>query len=890
MNPFGQRTITAVPDTALLVLDGSGRVELANPSACTLWQAKLGELVGDFFPNLFVFEVTSREPDWVQAEWEVLQSAALAHPAKLRLQPKEKAAFEVVVRLEQASTTPPRFFAYISRPPSPTSPPFPVSSDSPVNSLFATLAERSPLGFFDLNFVKNEVYYSPAWKRMLGYSDDGLPNIYDTWLALIHPDDSAAAPDKLLSRTATTAPRSFSIEYRLKHARGHYVWVQSVGLQLHSPNGALQRVIGAHIDIQDRKDFEESSLHTEERLLLMTERGRMAVFDLDFTGDRTWLSPAFKALLGYAETELPDTPESFLRALPAEETTGGLPAFFLTQQPGQVVYFDTLQMCHRSGSELWLYTGLVRIFSRKRELQRVLGFVAPMPKGAGASGAPASMPPEHLTTLLGELREAVLVADAQSRVLLLNPVAEELLGRSIGQAIGQPAAEVFRTIHRMSGAPGENPIDRALALNEPTFLNNEFALDLGNKKMRPITFSCSPVIDAAGHPNGAVLVFRDPNEMSLTPEEVLRSNRFDSLGQLAGGIAHDFNNFLTTVLGGVSLAKENRDYSGLENSERACLAAKALSKQLLAFAKGGTAVRQVVRPVELLGDAVRLAAAGSAVKIELKVPVDTGTICVDRAQLLQVFQNLIINAIQAMPAGQGNIWVDAGNVELVADQVSPLAPGQYVALQVRDNGSGIKPEHLEKIFDPFFTTKKTGTGLGLATVLSIAKRHGGQIGVESEIGTGTTFTVFLPRAEQDAEVEARRAPSFPAASRTGRVLFMDDDAEICHLTGAMLESLDYKFDLAKNGEEALQLYKRYLNIGRPYDVVIMDLTIVGGMGGEATYKHLRELDPDVRAIIASGYDNDDMARQFLDMGFCGYLTKPYRVGDLGRIIKKVLGS
>src|SRR5262249_34050821 len=147
----------------------------------------------------------------------------------------------------------------------------------------------------------------------------------------------------------------------------------------------------------------------------------------------------------------------------------------------------------------------------------------------------------------------------------------------------------------------------------------------------------------------------------------------------------------------------------------------------------------------------------------------------------------------------------------VADQVSPLAAGQYVAVQVRDNGSGIKPEHLENIFDPFFTTKKTGTGLGLATVLSIAKRHGGQIGVESEVGNGTTFTVFLPRAEQEA-VEARQAPSLPHATRTGRVLFMDDDAEICHLTGAMLESLDYKFDLAKNGEEAIQLYKRYLNI------------------------------------------------------------------------------
>ena len=175
-------------------------------------------------------------------------------------------------------------------------------------------------------------------------------------------------------------------------------------------------------------------------------------------------------------------------------------------------------------------------------------------------------------------------------------------------------------------------------------------------------------------------------------------------------------------------------------------------------------------------------------------------------------------------------------------------------------------------------------------VLSIVRRHGGQLGVESELGVGTTFTVFLPVADQPEEVEARRAPSFNYAQRTGRILFMDDDPNICLLTGGMLESLGYKYDLAKSGEEAVQFYKRYLNIGRPYDTVIMDLTIIGGMGGEQCYKQLRELHPEVRAIIASGYDNDDMARQFLAMGFCGYLTKPYRVGDLARIIKKVLGS
>jgi signal transduction histidine kinase/CheY-like chemotaxis protein len=437
---------------------------------------------------------------------------------------------------------------------------------------------------------------------------------------------------------------------------------------------------------------------------------------------------------------------------------------------------------------------------------------------------------------------------------------------------------------------GESPIEKALATGETTALNNEFALERGDgAKPTSIAFTCRALADAAGQIAGAVVIFRDPGEFTLTPDELIKSNRFESLGQLAGGIAHDYNNLLTTILGGISLALDAKDLSGLENSARACDAAKALSKQLLLFSRGGTGTRQVIRTADLLHDAIRVGSSGSTVQVALEAPADLATIQVDRAQLLQVFQNLVINAVQAMPNAQGNVWVTAGNVTLAENQIPPLAPGQYVAIEVRDNGSGIKPEHLEKIFDPFFTTKKTGTGLGLATVLSIVKRHGGQIGLDSEMGVGTTFTVFLPRAEQETVADTRRPMSLNF-TRTGRVLFMDDDAEIGRLTEGMLVSMGYKVDLAKTGEEAITLYKRYLNISRPHDVVLLDLTVIGGMGGEECFKRLRELHPEVRAIVASGYDSDEMMKQYLDLGFCGYLTKPYRVGDLSRIIKKVLGS
>ncbi len=847
-----------------------------------MWQAKAAELIGDFFPNLFTFDVIAHESGWVQSQWAVLLAAPRERPLTLKLQPRAAAEFDVLVRLEQTGAEPDQYLAFIS-------PPAAVTPATTPDNFLNQLNERSPLGFFDLNFLKNEIYYSPTWKRQLGYADAALSNTYDTWLKLIHPDDTAAAPDRS-GRTSGTGPRPFSHEFRMKHAQGHYVWVQCVGVQHYGPNGALQRVSGAQLDVSDRKEFEEAALRADERIQQLGDRGRVALFDLDFAAGLYWLSPGFKSLLGYTDGELPNTLESLLRSLPMDETMGGAQAYFLAQQPNQVAYFDTLRLRHREDRDVLAYAGIVRQISRKKELQRIIGFAVPLPDTAATADPGLGFSTAHLTILLSELHEGVLLTDDAGKIIHLNAKAERLLARNLAQCLGQDAGEVFRLVHLQNGQPGENPVAKVLGTGEPMTLNSEFALDTGAATAQPIAFSARTVLDATGRPIGAVVVFRQPGEMSLTPEELVRANRFESLGQLAGGIAHDFNNLLTTILGGVSMAKENRDYSGLENSERACLAAKSLSKQLLTFSKGGSAVRQVVKTADILADTIRLASAGSTVKVEVQVAPDTGTICVDRAQILQVFQNLVINSIQAMTTGQGQIWITAANVLLAEGEIAPLPAGPYVSVEVRDNGSGIKPEHLEQIFDSFFTTKKSGTGLGLATVLSIVKRHGGQMGVVSEPGVGTAFTVFLPVADQPEEVEARRAPSFNYAQRTGRILFMDDDPNISLLTGGMLESLGYKYDLTRNGEETIQFYKRYLNIGRPYDAVIMDLTIIGGMGGEQCYKQLRELHPEVRAIIASGYDNDDMARQFLDLGFCGFLTKPYRVGDLGRIIKKVLGT
>ncbi|MBC7365266.1 MAG: response regulator, partial [Undibacterium sp.] len=487
--------------------------------------------------------------------------------------------------------------------------------------------------------------------------------------------------------------------------------------------------------------------------------------------------------------------------------------------------------------------------------------------------------------------EAVLITDSRGQILFANPTAARLLRRPAEQLPGSPLTEIFRLINRASGRPGEDPIDRVLAAAGPLPLTSEHALASSDETAAPlpIVWTARTSYGADGKLRGVIIVFRDPDEVSLTPDELVKANRFESLGLLAGGIAHDFNNLLTTILGGVSLAKDSHDYTSLGDAEKACMIAKGLTKQLLLFAQGGTGTQSVVAVKEIFEDTLKIATAGSVASVGLEIAAGTDPVQVDRAQILQVFQNLVVNALQAMPPAphSARVQLCARNVAISGDQIPGLAAGDYVEFESRDNGSGIKPEYLEKIWDPFFTTKKHGTGLGLATVRSIVQKHGGVIGVDSTLGVGTVFTIYLPRADRPAEALARKSPY--VSTRTGRVLFMDDDEKISALTATMLGSLEYKFDLAKNGEEAITLYKRYLNIGRPYDTVIMDLTVIGGMGGEECFHELKKLDPNVRAIVSSGYDNDDMARRYLDMGFCGYLTKPYRVGDLGRTLKTVLG-
>lgn len=896
-------------ELALLILDASGTVRAANDFAGKLWQTQPADLAGQPLVSLFSFDVSAYSPGWRTSQWEMLIATALARPLRLLAQPFEPvSAVPVTIELQSAHGPDTVYFARIEAQwPSTaeagpaaialgavlpaalpaaqpcTSLPLPLVGGSPAVEGAALLAALGPLGYFDLDLQSGRLVSSPAWKRMLGYETEAAPETHQAWRALIHPDDTSALPDQV-AKPPLTDHREFSFECRLRHRLGHYIWVHSSGIQLFGPDRSLIRVLGLNTDIHERKMIEEISLTSEDRITRLSDTAGLALFDLDFTSGQHWFSPACTALIGEGRTAAPAL-ETLIQALPAQAAESGLELFFTSFSADAPYTSSAIKLRMADGREIPAVLGVHRQWSRKRTLNRVIGFIHPLP----ANTNPLS--DGLLNGVLDTLNEAVIVADAQGQVIYLNSNASQLTGWSASDARSVKLNDVFKLVRADNGRPDNTAIDLVLAAGAAPRLHAEHALvAVTGGPARSITWSPRLVTSPTGGIEGVVVVFRDPVAMTLSPEERIRANRFESLGQLASSISHDFNNLLTTILGGISTAKENRDYTKLVDAESACMAAKALTRQLLTVAKGGTSSeQQIVSPGDILADAVRISTPGSTALVSVNVAEDAAPIQVDRGQIIQVFQNLIINALQAMPdLAKGRVQLLAFDVKLEANSVPPLPAGHYVQFEVQDNGTGIPAEHLGKIFDSYYTTKKHGTGLGLSTVRSIVHQHGGQITVTSTLGSGTSFSLYFPRAERPVAAVARTVPSLRFG--TGRILFLDDDPKIGELTASMLASLDYTYDIVRTGEDALTFYRRYLNIGRPYDAVILELNVIGGMGGEECFKQIRALHPEVRAIANSGYDSDEMIRRFHSMGFAACLTKPYRVGDLARILKVALGK
>jgi PAS domain S-box-containing protein len=387
-------------------------------------------------------------------------------------------------------------------------------------------------------------------------------------------------------------------------------------------------------------------------------------------------------------------------------------------------------------------------------------------------------------------------------------------------------------------------------------------------------------------------ITRDITEHKKLEEELVKAQKLESVGLLAGGIAHDFNNLLTAILGNINLAKVylktgDKAFDRIVEAEKASFRAKDLTHQLLTFSKGGAPVKKTASIAEVIQESARFALRGSKVQCDFIIPNDLRPVEIDEGQMSQVVNNLIINADQAMPGG-GMIRVECRNVIVREAAALPLKEGNHVKISFEDHGIGIAPEHLSRIFDPYFTTKETGSGLGLATTYSIIKRHDGAITVESTPGVGTTFHIYLPASEaRNLPKKVKVETSFAGV---GKILVMDDEKIVREVVAEILKNLGYEVEVAKDGAEVITLYTKAKESGKGFHAVIMDITVPGGMGGEAAIKKLREFDPGIKAIVSSGYSNDPIMAHYGKYGFKEVIEKPYTSIVLGKILHKVLAG
>ena len=497
---------------------------------------------------------------------------------------------------------------------------------------------------------------------------------------------------------------------------------------------------------------------------------------------------------------------------------------------------------------------------------------------------------ERLAVTLRSIGDGVITTDRSGNIALINKVAEGLTGWTQGEAIDKPLSEVFQIINEKTRVCCENPVEKVLETGGIVGLANHTALIAKDGTERSIADSGAPIRDKESNIVGVVLVFRDITEKKKMEDELIKVRKLESVGILAGGIAHDFNNLLTGILGNVSLAKsyakkDEQIFRTLDNAEKASLQARDLTRQLLTFSKGGAPIKSTASIAELLRDSADFAVRGSTVKCEFSFPDDLWTVEVDSGQISQVINNLIINADQAMPEG-GIIEVSAENIAISTKDALPLDEGNYVRISIKDQGIGISKEHLKKIFDPYFSTKQKGSGLGLATSYSIVKRHRGYITLKSEITIGTTFNIYLSASQKDTTVK-KDEKKVPLIGK-GKILVMDDVEVVKRAADLALKNMGYEVELAEDGSKAIALYKKAKESGNPFDAVILDLTIPGGMGGKEAIKKLLEIDPKAKAIVSSGYSNDPVMADFRKHGFVGFLPKPFKLEELHDVLVEVM--
>lgn len=501
---------------------------------------------------------------------------------------------------------------------------------------------------------------------------------------------------------------------------------------------------------------------------------------------------------------------------------------------------------------------------------------------------------ERLAVTLDSIADAVIAISSNGEIERMNQEASAMIGVSLERARGRRLGDVLKLRHPKTGKLIADPVSVFLS-KECAEIAPELGIPLvgddGDEVLVTAEMRCI-LDDDSGH-HGCVVVLRDVTSQKKAEEELFQAEKLHSISLLAGGIAHDFNNILTSVLGNISMVRMGMDEGDagsqkLLSAEKAALQATSLTQQLLTFSKGGSPLLEATTIDQLVEDSAQFILRGSNVKCEVHKDDHLWLVDADKGQISQVVNNLIINADQAMPEG-GIIRLGLTCERISSGKIPSLPSGDYVCITVQDQGVGITPDNLKRIFDPYFTTKKGGNGLGLASSYSIIKSHHGLMTVDSVVSEGSIFKVYLPKT-------AKVATQKPVAKEEdntihpghGRILVMDDMEAMMMVAGEILQVLGYEVEFSTNGDEAIEAYKKAKEGGKPFDAVVFDLTVPGGMGGEEACRILSEYDPNLIAVASSGYSTSNVMSEYEAAGFKAVVPKPYRIKDMSAALHRIL--
>lgn len=740
---------------------------------------------------------------------------------------------------------------------------------------YKLLAENTQDIIWTVDTDHKFTFVSPSVKKLLGYTpEEAIGRKSYEYLAPKDRDKAKNLISKAFEKLKDNGGEPFELhnkEWNQTRKDGSKVWTEIGGKFLFDNENRLLGVIGITRDISKRKLAQQELEESEERFRRLSEASLEGVAITD-KGKVMDANDTFLEMFGYS----------------SDEITGMSPMGFVTDEFKELVSknvkegheepYETLGL-RKDGTTFNLEVCGKAIPYRGRTLRvTTLRDIT-----ARKLAEEALRESEEKWRALSEYSPShIMLLDKDGRVLFINRTVPDL---SKDEVIGKTVYDfVPQEFHKVAS----DCFQYVLTTGKPSSYITEYMNSDG--ETRYFDVRVGPV-SRSGRIVGLVSSSTDITESKRMEEELLKAQKLESVGLLAGGIAHDFNNILTSLLGHISLVKMASELGSkqeemLSAAEIACKRATDLTKQLLTFAMGGEPVKKTASLSDLIYESVKFVLRGSNVYCDFSIPDDIWQIEVDKGQMNQVFNNLVINANQAMPQG-GKIQVSAENITHNSETLSnglPIGSGKYVMISIKDEGIGIDREHHAKIFDPYFTTKQSGSGLGLTTCYSIVKKHCGHIGVESAPGEGATFNIYLPASENQLSPEKGEEKIIFG---NGKILVMDDENEVKIIAGEMLQYLGYKVELASNGDEAIAMYKEAEQSGEPIKAMVLDLTVPGEMGGKECINKLLKIDPQIKAIVSSGYSNDPVMANYEEYGFSGVLSKPYKMEELSREISKL---